>query len=51
LDKGVNGSTSVRSLIRKYGIETARDYALRSRQGLNVLRQQGAAVPAGREAA
>ena len=45
LDKGADGSTSARALIRKYNIETARDYAVRSRQGLNVLRQHGAAVP------
>jgi hypothetical protein len=45
LDKGKDGSTSARALLRKYGIETARDYALRSRQGLNLLRQRGAVVP------
>ena len=29
LDKGKDGATSARALIREYGIETARDYALR----------------------
>ena len=36
---------SARGLIEKYGIETARDYAQRSRRGLNILRQHGQAVP------
>ena len=36
---------SARGLIEKYGIETARDYAIRSRRGLNILRQHGKAVP------
>lgn len=36
---------SARRLTKKYGIETARDYAQRSRRGLNILRQHGQAVP------
>ena len=42
--KSANG-VSARRLVKQYGIETARDYALRSRRGLNVLRQQGKPVP------
>lgn len=37
--------TSATELCVKYGIETARDYALRSRQGLNGLRQYAQPVP------
>jgi hypothetical protein len=36
---------SAKSLCVQYGIETARDYMLRSRQGLNGLRQYGHAIP------
>ena len=43
LDKA--GGVSARKLVAEYQIETARDYAQRSRAGLNMLRQQGKAVP------
>ena len=36
---------SVRALLRQYGIETAREYKLRSRRGLNSLRSAGMPVP------
>ena len=36
---------SAKELCVKYNIETARDYALRSRQGLNGLRQYGQVIP------
>jgi hypothetical protein len=36
---------SVRGLLERYGIETAREYKTRSRQGLNSLRGAGAPIP------
>eukprot|EP01050_Picozoa_sp_SAG11_P007827 SAG11_NODE_663_length_7869_cov_146.101158_6_plen_75_part_00 len=43
--RSVVANVSARQLIKQYGIETAREYALRSRRGLNVLRQHGEPVP------
>ena len=36
---------SVRALLEKYGIETSREYKIKSRRGLNSLRSAGAPVP------
>ena len=36
---------SVRALLEKYGIETSREYKIKSRRGLNSLRSTGAPVP------
>ena len=38
-------AVSVRALCKQYGIELARDYIVRSRRGLNGLRQYGAPIP------
>ena len=40
--RSTDASVSVRALVAKYEIETARQYAMRSREGLNLLRNYGA---------
>ena len=42
---GGGGGGGVRALLARYGIETAREYKMKSRQGLNALRSAGRAIP------